>query len=172
MFSDKHFSNNKITLVEGDEIISSDKEVANIFNILFTNTAINLNIEGYKTMYCDNAMLDKISNIVKKFENHPSILKIKEKVKIETKFHFSTISEASTREMINTMDKNKPTSYNNIPTKMLIETNYIISLIITEMYNESKLKCDFPHSLKLPEITPAHKKEERTMKNNYIACNL
>ena len=32
------------------------------------------------------------------------------------------------------------------------------------MYNESRLKCDFPHSLKLAEITPAHKKDERTMK--------
>ena len=120
MFSDKHFSNHKITLVEGDELRSSDKEVANIFNSLFTNTVITLNIEGYKTKYCDNPMPDKISNIVKKFENHPSILKIKEKVKIETKFHFSTISEASTREMINTMDTNKPTTYNNIPTKILI----------------------------------------------------
>ena len=78
---------------------------------MFTNTVINLNIEGYKTKYCDNPMLDKISNIVKKIENHPIILKIKEKVKIETKFHFSTILEASTGEMINTMAKNKPTTY-------------------------------------------------------------
>ena len=70
------------------------------------------------------------------------------------------------------MDKNKPTTYNNIPTKILIETNYIISLIITEMYNESKLKCDFPHSLKLPEITPAYKKDERTMKNNYTPVSI
>ena len=37
---------------------------------------------------------------------------------------------------------------------------------MTEMYNESKLKCDFPHSLKLAVITPAHKKDERTMLNN------
>ena len=64
MSSDEHFSNHKITLVEGDEIISSDK-VANIFNSLFTNTLINLNIQGYKTKYCENPMLDKISNIVK-----------------------------------------------------------------------------------------------------------
>ena len=66
MSSDKHFSNHKITLVEGHEIISSDKEVTNIFNSLFTNTVINLNIEGYKTKYCENPMLDKISDIVKK----------------------------------------------------------------------------------------------------------
>ena len=35
------------------------------------------------------------------------------------------------------------------------------------MYNESKSKADFPSSLKLADITPAHKKNERTIKNNY-----
>ena len=35
------------------------------------------------------------------------------------------------------------------------------------MYNECKLKCHFPHSLKLAEITHTNKKDERTMKNNY-----
>ena len=152
--------------MEGDEIISSDKEVANIFNSLFTNTVINLNIEGYKTKYCENPMLDKISNIVKKTKIIPVYWKSK-KTKLKQNSIFPLFSEVSTREMIKTMDTNKPSTYNNIPTKILIETNYIISLIITEMYNESKLKCDFPHSLKLAEITPAHKKDERTMKNNY-----
>ena len=35
------------------------------------------------------------------------------------------------------------------------------------MYNEAKSKADFPSSLKLADITPAHKKDERTIKNNY-----
>ena len=35
LFSENHFSNNKITLVEGDEIISTDKEVAEKFNSFF-----------------------------------------------------------------------------------------------------------------------------------------
>ena len=32
LFPDKHFNNNKITLLEGDEIISTDSEVAETFN--------------------------------------------------------------------------------------------------------------------------------------------
>ena len=32
LFSEKHFSNNKITLLEGEEIISEDQEIAEIFN--------------------------------------------------------------------------------------------------------------------------------------------
>ena len=35
------------------------------------------------------------------------------------------------------------------------------------MCNESISNVAFPDSLKLADITPAHKKEERTKKNNY-----
>ena len=105
MFSDKHVSNNKITLLEGDEIISRDKEVAETFNSFFTNAVNNLNIEGYETEYCLNPNLDKISNITQKFINHPSILKIKDKVKTEVKFHFSTVTVSMIREKINSLDK-------------------------------------------------------------------
>ena len=106
LFSDKHFSNNKITLV-GDEIISTDKEVAETLNSFFTNAVSNLKIEGFKTEYCFNPELDKISNVIEKFKNHPSILKIKEKVKVEAKFHFSTVTEPVVRKLTNSMDIKK-----------------------------------------------------------------
>ena len=55
----------------------------------------------------------------------------------------------------------------NIPAKILVEDCDIISPFITEIFNESKSKADFPNPMKLADITPAHKKEERTIKNNY-----
>ena len=51
LFSEKHFSNNKITFLEGDEIISDDQEIAEIFNDYFVNIVVNLDIEGFVT--CD-----------------------------------------------------------------------------------------------------------------------
>ena len=38
---------------------------------------------------------------------------------------------------------------------------------ITEMYNEAKSDAVFPSSIKCAVITPVHKKEERTIANNY-----
>ena len=35
------------------------------------------------------------------------------------------------------------------------------------MYNESNRKSNFPNSLKLADVTPAHKKDERIIKGNY-----
>ena len=40
LFSEKHFSNNKITLLEGEEIISEDQEIAEIFNAYFANIVV------------------------------------------------------------------------------------------------------------------------------------
>ena len=105
LFSENYISNMKITLLEGDEIISTDPKVAEIFNHFFTNAVENLNITGFVTDYSENPELDTISNIIERFKNHPSILKIKDNVKIETKFQFSSVKECTIKEKIDSLDK-------------------------------------------------------------------
>ena len=63
--------------------------------------------------------------------------------------------------------KKKLTTFNNIPIRLLVENNDIISPFITDICNESISNVVFPDSLKLADITPAHKKEERTKMDNY-----
>ena len=82
LFSDKHFSNNKITLAKGGEIFDADKEVAETLDSFFTNEVSYLNIEGFITEYCLSPKLDNICDIIDKFKNHPSILDIKDNVLI------------------------------------------------------------------------------------------
>ena len=55
---------------------------------------------------------------------------------------------------------------------MLVENKDIISPIITEIYKESNRKANFPNSLKLADVTPARKKEERTKKENYSPVSI
>ena len=136
-------------------------------NDFFSSIITNLNIEGYNTDFCPNPNLSEIYNILEKFKGHPSILKIKETVKIVSEFHFSSVSEASVRDKINSLNKNKTSTYNNIPPKLLVRTSDIIAPVITSIYNTSKSKANFPDSLKLADITPVHKEDERTIKDNY-----
>ena len=160
LFSEKHFSNNKITLLDGEEIISEDQEIAEIFNAYFANIVVNLDIEGFVTCdYSYNPELDYIANIIVKFKNHPSILTIKERVKIEKRFSLLPVDESVICDKIDSLNKRKPTTYNNIPTRILVDNKDIISPFITEMYNESNRKSNFPNSLKLADVTPAHKKD-------------
>ena len=67
LFSEKHFSNNKITLIEGEEIIHNDREIAEKFNSYFANVVENLGIEGFtKHDFSYKPEQDYISNIVHK----------------------------------------------------------------------------------------------------------
>ena len=87
--------------------------------------------------------MDYISNIVEKFKKHPSIIKIKEHVNIEELFNLEPIDETIIKDKIGSLDKRKPTTYMNIPTKILVENKDIISPIITEIYNDSNNKSPF-----------------------------
>ena len=134
LFSDKHITNNKITLLEGEEIISDNFEIAETLNAFFTNVVENLDIQGFNTSdYSADSELDNTYNIIEKLKNHPSILKIKENVQVETKFHFDEVNEPGIKDKINSLDKKKPTTFNNIPTRLLVENNDIISPFITDM---------------------------------------
>ena len=69
-------------------------------------------------------------------------------------------------KQINSLDKRKTTTFNNIPTEILVENSDIISPFITDIY-ESKSKSEFPNLLDIylcvfvyvyrqPVYTPCH----------------
>ena len=61
---------------------------------------------------------------------------------------------------------------NDIPTKILIKTNEISKVYLTNIYNESTDNQIFPDSLKQADEIPAHKKGEKTKKENYRPTSL
>ena len=116
LFSDKSKSNNKIILLEDDNI-DDDKTVAETF--FFFLQLKNLDIKGYKNNYTPRDDADYISNIIDKFKNHPSIVKIKENVKVKAKFSFTTVNEYDFATEIIKLEIRKPTT---LPAKYLLQT--------------------------------------------------
>ena len=166
-FSDKHNISRNITLIDDDEIISKDIEVAEIMNDFFSNAVANLDINGYQTVFLSNTSNDKIVNIINKFKNHPSVVKIKENINIEGNFSFRMSSVTDIENEMHKLNTKKPTTFNNIPAKILVDNSVICSQLITQIYNNSILNSNFPAALKNADITPAHKKDETTKKENY-----
>ena len=68
--------------------------------------------------------------------------------------------------LINNLNINKPSTYNNIPAKITVVTVDICVPIISKIHNDSILHRVFPGHLKIADITPAHK-DETTTKENY-----
>ena len=142
-------------------------------NNFFIESIENLDIEPYiEGNINETNNKDIVKKIVMKFSNHPSILKIKDYVKITHTFSFKTTSELEFKTQINTLDPKKATVENDIPAKILIETSDISSTFLTKIYNDSKDDQIFPGTLKNADVIPIQKKEERTSKENYRPVSL
>ena len=134
-------------------------------NNFFSNAVEKLGIKGYQTSVPPNTSADKITYIITKFKHHPSILKIKVNVQVTEKFIFTMVDQIEMA--ISNLNTKKPTTYNNIPVKSLVDNNDICAPFISMILNNSILNCTFPANLKMADITPSHKKDERTAKENY-----
>ena len=80
LFSEKAFRKESIILKEHGKIITDNKKTAETFNNFFRNI-VNLNIDSdlsHITSQTNNA--DPVFRAIKKYANHPSILKIKRKL--------------------------------------------------------------------------------------------
>ena len=109
LFSDKQNVKNRIIIiVENNTIISHKKDVAEKLNNNFVEAVENLEIEHFlleneeANVTEDNAIID---TIIRKYTTHPTILKIKENVRLENKFELVDM----TSDEIETEIKNKGT---------------------------------------------------------------
>ena len=78
LLSDKSKSNEKITLVEDNKIISEDKDIAELLNFFFLNAAKNLKISkiSYFNPLAEN-ILHLIFMAILKYKKHQTIIGIK-----------------------------------------------------------------------------------------------
>ena len=170
LFSNKNnVSQKNIIIVEEDKIISKNEEVAEKLNNFFIKAVENLEIEPFAD---NDTETEDIDDIIRKYLTHPSILKIKEHVNIEHKFTFSKTTSNDMITEIGKLDPGKACTENDIPTKILIESQDIVGDCLSKIYNNSKENHLYPPKLKLADVTPIHKKNETTSLKNYRPVSL
>ena len=87
LFSDKGGAKDNIVLVEDNKMISGDTEVAQAFNTFFINSVNSLGISENKAVLTETKNTEgKVEKAIQMFEFHPSIMSIKENVKIDFMF--------------------------------------------------------------------------------------
>ena len=80
-FSNKHsFGDSKIALNENSEILTENIKIANTFNSYLESVTDSLELYDWPLQV--NISYDKVNNIIKRFSNHPNIIKIKHKLKL------------------------------------------------------------------------------------------
>ena len=92
LFSEKVNTNKNITLVENNNIISSEIEIAEKLNAFFSNIVKELNIKVKEDLLCNVSDInDPIERAIQKYKNHTSIQIIKRKHLIVMKHFHSTL---------------------------------------------------------------------------------
>ena len=112
--TDKGSRSNNICLIEDGEIISNDTEVAETLNLFFQHSVSSLLID--EPSECINHTVtigDPIDSILIRFQNHPSIVMIKEIMDVSM-FSFNTISLAEVVKEVNSLNINKSNPQNSI----------------------------------------------------------
>ena len=173
LFSEKVNTKENITLVDNNNIISSDIEVAEKLNSFFGNVVKELNINIKEDLLCNVSNInDPVERAIQKYKNHPSIQMIKDKFGYNKTFSFDFVSSDTIFKEIVSLDTNKATHSNDIPTKLIKTNADLFSIFVSNAYNESVTSCIFLSHLKLADITPAHKRNSKLEKSNYRPVSL
>ena len=177
LFSDKqHDLKRNIIIVENNSVISDNKAVAEKFNTFFIEAVESLDIEPFNSpndditnLECDH---DSFDIIINRYKTHPSIQAIKQNALITNKFEFVDLTSDNIEVEIRKLDPKKASMQNDIPTKILIGSNDIVSNYLSNIYNNSKKDQCYPLSLKVADVTPIHKAKERILLKNYRPVSL
>ena len=79
--------------VVSEKVISEDQTVAEVFNKFFINIVPNINIPTNRNYDTDFLVTnDQVTDALNKFRNHPSIVMIKNKRKIDQIFSFGPVT--------------------------------------------------------------------------------
>ena len=161
-------TNEKITLVENNNIISSEIEIAEKLNAFFSNIVKELHIKVKEDLLCDVSDInDPVERAIQKYKNHPSIQMIKETFDSSKTFSFDLVSSDTIFKEIVSLDTKKATHNKDVPTKIVKANADLFSIFAPTAFNESVVSCKFLSVLKLADAKPVQKKASRLEKTNY-----
>ena len=160
------FSNSNIMLIEEDKLITDEKKLVECFNEHYINIVEKLS--GLKpdpiNYSSENNKVNIVKDIIIKFKNHPSIIKIKEKEKDSEDgincgktFNFCKINENDISKLFNDLKTDVSTGEDKIPAKLTkLAKPYLIEPL-TKAINSSISTNTFPLKAKRATVTPLDK---------------
>ena len=108
--------NEGITVIEGDKVASGERKVAGTFKSYFETIVENLGINS-KFMFEEPVSNKPVKDIIRKFQNYPNIIKIKEKY--QGHFIFSGVEVGDVDREIDSLDASEAIQQNDISIKII-----------------------------------------------------
>ena len=148
-------------------MITDDGKLAQIFHEYFVNIVPSLRITYFHENN-DDVNNDNIDSTITKFEEHPSIVAIKEQTKKYNKtFTLQNVSTDKVASIIKKLNSKKASKSHVIPTKLIKEFGTFFAEFLSKNFNSCLETSSFPEDLKNAEVVPIYKKNETKDKSNY-----
>ena len=154
ILSDKTHCKPKITLVNGQDIITDDPKLAKKFSTFFEEAVSNLDIQENSYLIDSTNFEDPVDQAIDKFKAHPSILKINEMISINKSFNFRKVCLNEVEEQIQKLNVRKANTFKNIPPKLLKDNSDVCCPLLHNLVNNCFDKNEFPNELKVADVAP------------------
>ena len=154
-------ANKDITLIDGKNVITDEYELSQIFNKHYIN--IVEKSCGNKPNKIGTTLgslndSDVIDRIIKSYQNHPSVLKTKNKFGSDlNSFDFQQIKAPEVKKLLKEIDIKKAVGVDTIPPKLIKIGADIIAEPLTQAINCCLRQGIFPENAKVASVVPLDK---------------
>ena len=163
--------NEVITLVDKGEVITNNSKVANVLNNFFSNIIDLLGIpENFEIINTTNDIEDNVEKAIFKYNKHSSILQINERD--VNKFNLRHTKIDVITKIILSMEVTKASPKEDIPLKVIQNNCDIFAPLLCTDFNLGIDNNKFPDELKIANIKPTFKQNDRHNKVNYRPVSL
>ena len=154
-------ASNDITLIEGKNVITDEYEISQTFNKHYINIAEKSCRNKPNKLGTTLGSLndsDVIDRIIKSYQNHPSVLKIKNKFGSDlNSFDFQQITTSEVKKLLKEIEIKKAVGIDTIPPKLIKIGADIIAESLTQAINCCLRQGIFPDNAKIASVVPVDK---------------
>ena len=166
-FFSKGHGDSEITISENDRLVTDPQSVAEIMNNHFVSIGNTTN-----PLHNDLDAHASITEIIRYFQEHSSIRKIKRSLVNNSTLSFKPIPREGLRQIIVNLNHKKANGHDMINAKFLKISVDIILEPLLNIMNKCILQGIFPESLRKAIVSPIYKKKDPFNKENYRPISL
>ena len=152
-------------------MLSNDEEIAETFNKYFCSIAKNLSLPENTSIKEPSIefFTDPVILALEKCNNYPSPTSIKNKMTSmdNPKFSFRFVYLNKTLNGVNKLIPKLASQATDIPVKIIKVNKGVVSFYIFHNLNNALSNCSLSTALKLTDLRPAFKRDDKTDKENY-----
>ena len=156
VFRNKVTTRNNITLIENEKVVTSEIELAKIFNKYFVDIVPKLGIKPIVSIRNNDLETGNLSTIIKKYKNHSSIIAIEKYMKgLEKKpYNLNKATNDIVLRNIQKLNTKKASQLTDVPTKHIRKFSDVFTPVITDDNNNCVDIGIFLECFKTVEVIP------------------